>query len=316
MTASPRYSTGYAAAQNRASLLVETHSLKSFRTRIWSHYDIMKLSLDLAAETAPQLTRASAEADRLQAAVKSGDKVFLQGTPGQSGEPYTLRQLETEQAPSPVSGAPVTRYTARPRNQPAVLVRTLEEKLAPAAPLGYLVPRQWQQVIDLLRLHGVQMEPLNHPVTSEFDTLRFSGVRFAPAPFEGRFQVSAFTQATTRETRTLPAGSVFVPVAQRAGKVAMQILEPEAPDSALRWGFFQSIFEQKEYFSDYIFEPIARELLKQDLKLKTEFEARLSKDSAFAANPRARLLWLFQHSPYFEADKDAYPVVRVSTKTW
>ena len=160
------------------------------------------------------------------------------------------------------------------------------------------------------------MEELKQSLTGDFDVIRFSDVRFAPVPFEGRFQVTAFTLRTLRETRTFPAGSVFVPVAQRAGKLAMQILEPEAPDSALRWGFFQPIFEQKEYFSDYIFEPIAREMLKQNLKLKDEFEARLAQDTAFAANPRARLLWLFQRSPYFEPDKDAYPVVRVLNRTW
>lgn len=316
MTASPRYSTGYAAARNRAALLVETHSLKSFRTRVWAHYDIMKTSLDLAAEAAPQLSRASLESDHLQAAVAPGQKVFLQGTPGQDGEPYTLRQLESEQVPSPVTGARITRYTARPSNRQAVLVRALVEKVAPPAPLGYLVPRQWPRVIELLRIHGVQMEILKHQVTGEFEAIHFSGVRFAPAPFEGRFQVSAFTPRIERETRTLPAGSVFVPAAQRAGKVAMQILEPEAPDSALRWGFFQPIFEQKEYFSDYIFEPIARALLKQNMNLKAAFDTRLAQDKAFASNPRARLLWLFQRSPYFEPDKDAYPVVRVSTRSW
>lgn len=316
MTASPRYSTGYAAAQNRAALLVETHSLKSFRTRVWAHYDIMRVSLDLAAETAAALARASSASDQAQATVRPGDQAFLQGLPATNGDLYTLCLLETEQTPSPVSGAPVTRYTPRPLNQPAVLVRALDPKVAPHAPLGYLVPRQWQQVIDLLKLHGVRMEPLAQPLSGEFETLRFSGIRFAPAPFEGRFQVADFTTSTVTESRTLPAGSVFVPTAQRAGKVAMHILEPEAPDSALRWGFFHPIFEQKEYFSDYIFEPIAKEMLKQNVKLKEEFETRLAQDPGFAANPRARLLWLFQRSPYFEADKDAYPVVRVSARTW
>jgi len=37
----------------------------------------------------------------------------------------------------------------------------------------------------------------------------------------------------------------------------MHILETEALDSAVRWGFFQPIFEQKEYFSDYVFAPYA-----------------------------------------------------------
>ncbi|MBL0156327.1 MAG: M14 family metallopeptidase [Bryobacterales bacterium] len=314
MTATPRYSTGYAAAQNRAALLVETHSLKSFRTRVWSHYDIMRISLDIVAADAKAVRAASLAADRGMEAVKPGEKVFLEGTPAETGEPYTLRMLETERPMSSITGAPITRYTAKPLNQEAVAVRGMKERLAPAASLGYIVPREWDDVIELLKRHGVRTEPLTQSLTGEFETVRFSNVRFASAPFEGRFLVTSLAVKPVRETRTLAAGSVFVPVAQRAGKVAMHILEPETTDSAVKWGFFLPIFEQKEYFSDYIFEPIAAEMLKRDPKLRAEFEAKVAGDAEFAKNARGRLAWLFQRSPYFESDKDAYPVVRTTVR--
>jgi hypothetical protein len=50
--------------------------------------------------------------------------------------------------------------------------------------------------------------------------------------------------------------------------------------------------------------------------LRAEFEALLAKDAAFAKNPRARLAWLFERSPFFELGKDVYPVLRVIKKTW
>lgn len=310
MTASPRYSTGYAAAQNRAALLVETHSLKPFRTRVWSHYDIMRAALERVAETADELRRASLEADRLQSAVAPGAPVFLEGTPAGEGEPYVLRGMKAEQVPSPVSGGTVARYTGEKADQQVRLVRTLAAKVAPPAPHGYIVPREWSEIIELLELHGVEMIRLEKPVEGEFDTVRFSGVRFAPAPFEGRFRVLSFTAAPAKVRRAIPAGSVYVPVAQRAGKTAMHILEPEAPDSAVRWGFFLPVFEQKEYFSDFAFEPFARVMLERDAELRKQFEEKLKADAAFASNPRARLLWLYQRSPYAEPDKDVYPVLR------
>jgi hypothetical protein len=309
MTATPRYSTGYGAAQNRAALLVETHSLKSFRTRVWAHYDIMRAALERVAETAAQLRSASLEADRQQAAVAPGAPVFLEGTPAGEGEPYMLRGLQTEQVPSPVSGAAVTRYTPARQDRNVTLVRTLAPKVAPPAPHGYIVPREWPEVIELLALHGVEMIRLEEPREGEFETVRFSGVRFAQAPFEGRFQVVSFSAAPARVHRTIAAGSVYVPVAQRAGKVAMHILEPEAPDSAIRWGFFLPVYERKEYFSDFVFEPIAREMLQRDPQLRAAFEEKLKSDAAFAANPRVRLQWLYERSPYAEPDKDLYPVL-------
>jgi hypothetical protein len=98
---------------------------------------------------------------------------------------------------------------------------------------------------------------------------------------------------------------------QRASRVAMHILEPSGPDSLVRWGFFHGLFEQKEYFSDYIFEPIAEEMLAKDAKLKAEFEAKIAKEEAFAKNSRARLQWLYERSPFLEQDKGRYPIVRV-----
>ena len=310
MTAAPRYSTGYAAARNRAALLVETHSLKSFRTRVWSHYDLMRAALEIAAEQAQALRRASEEADRRQAAVAPGAAVFLEGTPAGEGEPYVLRQVRAERVASPVSGATVVRYTGERIDEKVRLVRTLAAKVAPRAPHGYIVPREWSEVIDLLAAHGVERIRIERELEGEFDTVKFSGVQFAASPFEGRFRVVSFGTATVKARRRIAAGSVYVPVAQRAGKVAMHILEPEAPDSALRWGFFLPVFEQKEYFSEFVFEPFARRMLEADEALRREFEAKLAADAKFAANGRARLMWLYERSPYYEPDKNVYPVLR------
>jgi hypothetical protein len=111
---------------------------------------------------------------------------------------------------------------------------------------------------------------------------------------------------------TFPIGSVVVPLNQRLSKVVIHWLEPEAPDSALRWGLFDSIFEQKEYGEGYVLEKLARENLAKDPALKTEFEQRLETDPAFAASPRARLDFFYEHSPWFVANHiGEYPVGRL-----
>ncbi len=45
----------------------------------------------------------------------------------------------------------------------------------------------------------------------------------------------------------------------------MHLLEPQAPDPLLKWGFFNSIFEQKEYFEPYAMKPIAERMMKEDV---------------------------------------------------
>jgi hypothetical protein len=59
---------------------------------------------------------------------------------------------------------------------------------------------------------------------------------------------------------------------QRTARVIAHILEPKAPDSYLYWGFFDAIFEQKEYAESYVMESLARKMLAEDPELKKEFE--------------------------------------------
>jgi hypothetical protein len=93
----------------------------------------------------------------------------------------------------------------------------------------------------------------------------------------------------------------------------MQLLEPEGPDSFVAWGFFDAIFEDKEYAEDYVMETLAREMLAKDPQLKEEFEAKVASDSAFRANPAARLEFFYRRTPWWDDRKDRYPVLRVVT---
>jgi len=69
---------------------------------------------------------------------------------------------------------------------------------------------------------------------------------------------------------------------QKGAKVAMNLLEPQAPDSLLAWGFFNAIFEQKEYGENYVLEQLAREMLDKDPQLRADYEKRLASDPKLA----------------------------------
>jgi hypothetical protein len=112
---------------------------------------------------------------------------------------------------------------------------------------------------------------------------------------------------------TYPAGSLVVPVNQRLAKVAVQWLEPAGPDSAMKWGFFDSIFEQKEYGEGYVLEKLAREMMAKDPALKAEFEKRVKEDSKFAGSPAARLEWFYDRSLWKDPQLGLYPVGRFTS---
>ncbi|WP_031499942.1 M14 family metallopeptidase [Bryobacter aggregatus] len=308
MPFTPRFSTGYTAARNRATLLVETHSLKPFSVRAWGHYDIMLETLKVVGRHGAELRAAVEQADR--DILKPGSKLPLEFAPAKSGVPYQARLLETETYTGAALGGPVLRYLAKPRDLNVTLIRTAVPKTEVVVPRGYYIPKEWSSIADVLKLHGIRSQVVTQPVTANFEVIRFEKVSFAALPFESRFQPN-FEAKTVVEKRTVPPGSIFVPTNQPLAKLLLNLLEPTAPDSLLKWGSFNTIFEQKEHGADYIMEPLAAKLFAANPKLKSDFDAALAADPTLAGNPRARLMWLYQRSPFYETDKDVYPILRV-----
>jgi hypothetical protein len=90
----------------------------------------------------------------------------------------------------------------------------------------------------------------------------------------------------------------------------VETLEPQGMDSFFSWNFFDAILSQKEYFSAYIFEDTAAELLRKDPKLKQEFEDAKKNDPIFAADGRAQLEWIYKRTHHYEHDYGLYPIAR------
>lgn len=65
------------------------------------------------------------------------------------------------------------------------------------------------------------------------------------------------------DTAKSKVGDYFISTNQRLVPLIVFLLEPKSPDSFLSWGFFNQIFERKEYFEFYSMEPIAKTCSKQ-----------------------------------------------------
>jgi len=315
---SPRYSHLYAAVQNRPALLVESHSLKTARTRAWAHYDIMRHAIETILLDPEALRHAVRAADR-QMAARAGDRsaapVYLDGRVSAKSRPLVYHALKTGTFPSEVTGAAVTRYTSEPDDLTTVIHDQIETTAEAQMPLGYLIPAAWSETAGLLVLHGVEMERTPKAIEGEFETYRFSGVKFAERPFEGHVMVNLEARLV-KERISLPAGSYWVPMQQRRARLILAMLEPQAPDSLIRWGLMNAVFGAPEGVGEYLSEPIARRMMAESPELRGEFEKKLASDAEFAANRRARLQWWYQRSKYEAGDGGRYPIVRAWSKPW
>lgn len=315
--ATPRFATGYTPLRNRAGLLIETHMLKPYKSRVRGTYDILRYTIEGINQNRLSLFEANRQADAEtleRGKTYDSSRMFplrLEIT-GKS-TPFAFKGIEYNLENSDISGTKRIIYGTEPLN--ITIPRFDEAKIAVgvAPPLYYIVPPQWKDAVEVLRAHGIEFQKTTKPLKIEVESYKFSDVKFASASFENRVPVT-FKANPIKESREFPAGSLIVPTAQEAANVAIHLLEPQSPDSLVYWGFFNAIFEQKEYGEGYVLEKLAREMLARDANLRREFEEKL-KDQNFAKNPRERLTFFYERSPYFLNQRvNFYPVGRVTVK--
>jgi zinc carboxypeptidase len=324
----PRFSTGYMVLQNRPGMLVEMHMLKDYRTRVTGNFEILRAALEVVNRDADNLVRMNRAAD--EATIAAGRQaegrapVPLRIEAAEETLPVPYRGLGYTRSLSDVSGGVWLKYTTTPLDMSLPKSTGLRITQSVVPPLAYIVPAQWASVISVLEAHGVKLRRTAAPWRGEVETYRCEGVKWQEQSFEGRQVLFVPIESksggasqgacrSVRERLSFPKGSVVVPLDQRSARVAIHFLEPEAPDSAVAWGFFNAVFEQKEYGEAYVLEKLAREMMAKDPKLGEEFEQKVASDKAFASDPAARLDFFYRRSPWWDSHLGLYPVGRLAS---
>jgi murein tripeptide amidase MpaA len=317
-----RLSNGYGDARHVPTLLVENHSLKPYEQRVLGTYVLLEAVLRHAAADAAKLREAIA-ADR----ARREPTIALRRTMGESSVEVEVLGIDWKLRESTVSGGKWLEWTGQPRTFRAPLVKSDVVTASAARPLAYWVPPAWSEVIARLEAHGITLQRLMAPMEVTVEACRLHGVETADQPFEGRVALAgsgrdpwsgaaggaagaAAASGCRPEARTvrLPTGSVRIATDQPLGTLAMILLEPASPDSFLRWGFFHEILQRTEYVESYVMEPLAERLLSEDAALKAEYEAAVAADAELAADPDARLAWLYRHTEWADDRYLLYPV--------
>ena len=309
----PRYATGYYPLRNRPSILIEMHSYKPYAQRVAANRDFLVALLEEIARDPASLTRAVAEAEAATVALGRPDAkpslVAVSWEESEASDPIRFPVYAHELKTSVATGESLLHYR---RGEVREIVvpwyhRAKVSKTLPR-PRGYLVMPGWPQIELRLRGHGLRVERLAEPAEIEVETIRVSSPEYARTAYQGLTRVQAQVERRT-ERRKIPAGALWVPADQPDFAVAVQLFEPEAPDSLLSWGLLSSVFEQKEYIDTRVLEGLVAGLLK-DPKAAAEWQAAM-KDEKLAGDPFARYLWWYRRTPYWDETIGLMPVFRV-----
>jgi hypothetical protein len=307
----PRFSHGYYLLRNRIAMLVETHSWKEYPVRVQITRNTVVSVLEQVARDGAAWQAAAKQADTAAAAL-GGQSEPLTYVAAPTSRTVDFRGYAYTRTKSDVSGALMVRYDeTTPQIWKVPLKDDIQPGIVVAAPKsGYLVPAAdaaW--VAAVLKTHGVEYRLLGKPWQGDADVFRATKSDFGTGSVESHQRLTVEGKWTP-EARSIPAGSLFVPIAQAKSRLVMALLEPLAPDSLLAWGRFNNAFERKEYMEEYVTEGVAREMLR-DPAVKAEFERKLREDKAFAADSNARLEFFYRRHPSWDERYQLYPVLRV-----
>lgn len=308
----PRFSSGYAAVQNRPGIVVETHMLKPYRDRVYSTKAMIESVIAYANDHPNVLLDLNRKADWLSIEKYYTNREFLPLN-FELTDRYRMKRFRGIRAVrefSELANAEILRYTGQPMETEVRFYDDVVVTDSVTIPPVYVIPKEWGYIVDRMRLHGIAVETLAEETTLRVTRYRFTDVQYAATSYEGRQRVNVEYE-TYRETVTLPPGTYLVPTDQRTIRVIAHLLEPAGPDSFLRWGFFNTIFERKEYFELYVMEPIAQAMIRDNPSLRNEFDKWLEAHPQFYDNPYQRLYFFYQRSPYYDEQLNVYPVMRV-----
>ena len=307
----PRYSTGYAALFNTIGFITETHMLKAYAPRVRATYDFMAVLLRTVRAQDDALGRARAAAAEQVAAQTEFPLAWTLDTT--RAETVTFRGYEGRLKPSEVSGRPRLYYDRQqPYARPIPYYNYFRPTATARRPAAYLIPQAWAEVVDRLRGAGVRLQRLRQDTTLTAEFYRIGDYQTSPRPYEGHYPHSQVQLTAAPAAGRFLRGDYVARLADNptTARYLVEMLEPQATDSFFAWNFFDSVLQQKEYFSDYVFEDLAAALLRQNPALRQQLEAAKTAAPALAASAAAQLDWVYRHSPYFEPAYRRYPVAR------
>jgi len=101
-------------------------------------------------------------------------------------------------------------------------------------PWAYILPRDAEDAVELLRRHGITVERLLEPATLEVEAYTVAGVEHEPQYNHAAVTMIQVGDVVTR-SRELPRGTYLVRTGQPLGRLVGHMLEVETEDNVVYW---------------------------------------------------------------------------------
>lgn len=307
----PRFATGYAALFNCIGFVPETHMLKPYNDRVWATYDLMLTIINQCSKDAAEIKRLHREADE---AVKKQTQFHLAWELDTTKyDMIDFDGYESTHIISKVSGLPVLAYDkTKPYTKKIRFYNTYVPKLTVTKPEIMIVPQAWTEVIERLKLNRVEMFRLGKDTTINAEFSYLEKVNSPPYPYESHYHHRGTQTSEKMVSARFYRGDYVIELDQIANRYIMETLDPRGDDSFFAWNFFDGVLNQKEWFSDYVFDAKAEQIISENPKIKMELDSAKRVDTTLANSHWLQMNFIYQRSVYKEPTHNRYPVARLN----
>lgn len=306
---SPRYSTGFTNLFNTIGYVTETHMLKTFQQRVEATYAFLNILIQQMEKNSKELTELKRKADYRTAQTEYFALNWVMDTT--EYDTILFKGYEAEYPNSEVTGIPRLKYNEdKPWSKHIKYYNRYIGYDSIKAPQNYIIPQAWKEVVVRLQLNGVEVERLTDDVVIDCEVYYINEYDTPNFPYEGHYLHRNINVTMEERQVTFYKGDYVIPTYNYNRRFIIETLEPHAADSYFAWNFFDAVLQQKEWFSPYVFEETAKELLKENDDLRKRFNEKRKKDQDFAENAWAQLYFIYVNSDNYERTHNMYPGIR------
>jgi hypothetical protein len=311
--APPMLSQGYTSLRNRPGLLIETHMLKSYKSRVSSIYECILSSMEILNKEYNNLISFVRKADEFTCGkdFRARDFPLQFETLTTDSTMVDFRGINYKEMKSELTGETWFKYGTEKISFHLPYFSVNKPSVTTKLPEAYLVPVEWNAVIEKLLLHGIKLSYLAKDTIIRIDTYKLSSPKWNANSYEGHHALTQFETSEIGHERLFCKGSAIVDMNQQQARIIAHLLEPKGNGSLVYWNYFDAVLEQKEYAEHYVMEALIPEMLKDNTQMKVEFEKKKKEDTLFAKNPNLILNWFFSKTPYWDRNRDIYPIGKI-----
>jgi hypothetical protein len=253
----PRFGNNYVGLRNRLAILSEAYSYLDFKGRVDVTAAFVEEVWRSAARHAKQILGLTAQADRaLVSPARNGTELGLAFEARPLAAPVAILVGDVGKELNPRSGKEmlqmadgVTPVTMRDYGVFAS-VRTQP------MPRGWVIPKahaespRLRATLDRLQWHGIEIETVKATRSMDVDRSVVIDLTRAERAFQGHNEARA-TVKTEGAALVVEPGSLFIPAAQRLGRLAFYLLEAESDDGLVTWNILEEALAPGQAFPIY-----------------------------------------------------------------